>query len=223
MMSRAHKDGGKYKNQMDRERVVRTWACSGIKDFFLAFCLCETFNFQKPFFYHQGLEKLCKAYILGQRSSEYEHFSDIESKDIIDRIAREYKHDLIKLIKNLIKEGVLGGDTLTKKQCEYYGHELTGKDMAKLLVAGYTECRYPVKDPSYKNYPIPNINGGYAVPLHSSDPRDFAHNLGQILNEKIERDFQVSTFDTLNNKKIFFKRDDWIRFCRIFYKRELDM
>jgi len=200
---------------MDKEQVIKTWACSGINDFFLSFCLCETFRFQKPFFYHQGLEKLCKAYLLALESSEYENLPEKEAKEKIDNIARTYSHDIIKLIKRLIDVGVFAKSTLTSKQ-----FDLTGEDIAKLLIAGYTECRYPAKEPSYKNHPIPNTEG-YWVYLHSSETCDFAYNLGRILNERIERDFHVSTFDILSNKMTFFNRDNWVRFCRIFYKKEI--
>ncbi|BBO16921.1 hypothetical protein BPIT_12130 [Candidatus Brocadia pituitae] len=40
-------------------------------------------------FYAQGLEKVCKAYILGKSASEYEGLPEKEAREKIDKIVRD--------------------------------------------------------------------------------------------------------------------------------------
>ncbi len=63
-------------HRFTRETVVKNWLEAGVRDFLIAFILTgektKDFPWQVAFFYQQGVEKLCKAYILGERSDEYE-------------------------------------------------------------------------------------------------------------------------------------------------------
>ena len=58
--------------RLDRTTVVKWWTRIGIKDYFVAFRLAEEFPAYSTFFAHQGLEKSCKAYLLGTYAEEYE-------------------------------------------------------------------------------------------------------------------------------------------------------
>jgi len=53
---------------INKETVLLTWVQSGIRDFYLSYELESRWMTSSIFFCHQGLEKICKTYYLGECS-----------------------------------------------------------------------------------------------------------------------------------------------------------
>jgi HEPN domain-containing protein len=199
----------------------KVWARAGVDDFYFVFFLEESggFSAYSTFFCHQGLEKICKAYLLGCRASEYETKEVTQAKKIIDEIARnKCGHDITEMIVSLVKNNVLNDHFLKKKYAEYDGKQVTGKDMIKILEKAYIEARYPVRNPVHENYPLLNkarLKIGYHSPIGSSEPRRFAFGIGLEVLKRIERDFNVTV--PRENFKSSIPDNDWVRFRRIFF------
>lgn len=104
--------------------VVTTWAHIALKDFFIAFYLDDKFPWYSTFFCHQGLEKICKAYLLGTIAAEFESLPFTEAKTKINKLAKDKKrmgHNLMEILEKLISINVLNNSFLTKEYAEYAG------------------------------------------------------------------------------------------------------
>lgn len=191
--------------------MVSVWTDRGIEDFYIAFSIEENFRGYCTFFCHQGLEKLCKAYLLGERASEYESLPEVKAREEVNKIAKDLGHSLEEMIKDLINKGVMAQGIMTKK----YGY-ITGEECIQILEQGYIECRYPVPEPIHKKYPLTNKKGqrmgGWLDPLHSSEPREFAYDVGRAIIRRTEKDFNIS----IQRDRV----DDgnWTRFRRLFFE-----
>ena len=62
--------GDVWRTALSSEDILHEWLCSGIKDFYLAFFLEDNRIYDyATFFCHQGLEKICKAYLIPHHAS----------------------------------------------------------------------------------------------------------------------------------------------------------
>jgi hypothetical protein len=205
--------------KLNKVTVVTMWARLAIQDFFIAFYLNDKFPWYSTFFCHQGLEKICKAYLLGTLAAEYKSLSFTEAKAKINKLAKDKRrmgHDLKGMIDKLISIDVLHSNVLTNK---YAGAPITGERIIEVLDSAYLECRYPVPFGVHEQYPIKNNKGkatGYWDPIGSSEPKIFANDLGLQIIKKIEQDFKVNI---PNNRPITFLDDNvWQRFLKVFFK-----
>lgn len=207
--------------KLSRETVIELWVFCAIRDLHIAFYLEKYFRWYVLFFCHQGLEKLCKAYLLGIRSSEYESCPEQQGKQIVNRIAiNECGHDLKDMIKKLISYGVLDQNIFRQKYAKYGVQDINGNGIIKILERAYLECRYPVPHPIYQNYPIKKRKKGqmkiFDDPLGSSEPRKFAFDIGLKIIERIEKDFNIPI--PRENFYSHIDKEDWTRFRRIFFR-----
>lgn len=202
---------------MEKEKVVLSWVRRGIKDFYIGYFLIDdVFLWDAPFFYHQGLEKICKSYILASKASEYESLPEQKAKEKINSLAKQEGHELKRMIKKLIHNNVLNREILSKQYLQY-----TGGNIIEILESAYHECRYPMPETISNQYPIRNEKGqikGHWDPIGSSDPRDFAFEVGLKIIKMIERNFNISIPKEKNLISPLIKNNDWIRFRRIFFK-----
>ena len=172
------------------------------------------------FFCQQGLEKTCKAYLLGCEAQAYESKPDKTAQKIIDSLVKDKKimgHNLEEMIKKLISKNVLEKDILLKISSVHEGRGVTSQEIILILDKAYLEARYPVPYPVHEGYPIVKgkLKGKmWWGPIRSSDPRRFAFDIGYQIIIKIEKDFGVSiprnSFSSGSGK-------DWERFCNIFF------
>ena len=205
-------------SKLDRETIVGTWAYWSLKDFYVAFDIENKFSVYSTFFCHQGLEKMCKAYLIGTKASRYESLSiQVARKEVNDIAKNECGHDLREMIKNLISYNVLHENIFKNKYAKYGNKDVTGKSIIKILEKAYLECRYPVPNPIHKNYPVKTkgLIIIYDSPLSSTKLRKFAYEVGLKIIEKIEKDFNMIIPREKFSTKI--NDEDWIRFRRIFF------
>ena len=195
-----------------RRDAVSAWVRSGIIDFCLYFELDEKWYYYNAFFLHQGLEKLCKAYEIGKRASEYEGRPEQDALVIIEQMVKKLSHKLEPTLSELVDSKVISMSDW----------KIGGKDWTQIigiLEKGYEECRYPLPiSPVYRSYPMKGKKGLYEDPLPSTDLRDLAYNIARQIIKKIEAEFSIP----ISRDKTTFNRsiDDgqWERFCRLFFE-----
>ncbi len=201
---------------LTREDIVEAWVYSGMLDFYIAFFMSnKNFHEYSIFYYHQGLEKVCKAYLLGARSAEYEALPEQEARKKVDVIAREMGHKLREMISQLIAARILDGDILKKKMCDLENKAIDGNGIIKFLEKAYLESRYLVPKFAYEEYPLSEIEGWWD-PITSCPLDDFADDIGLKVIQRIERDFSLSV--SREKPRNAIEDEDWIRFRRMFFK-----
>jgi hypothetical protein len=124
-------------------------------------------------------------------------------------------HDLQDMINKLISYAVLDQNILKHKYAKYGVQDINGNGIIRILEKAYLECRYPVPNPVYKNYPIKR-GRIYDDPLGSSEPRKFAFDIGLKIIERIEKNFNISI--PRENYYSHIDKEEWTRFRRIFFK-----
>lgn len=200
-----------------REEILQAWVQSGIEDFYLSFELRSKWQRHSIFYCHQGLEKVCKAYHIGEHLKTLNEFSSKSTLEEINRIAKSLSHKLSQMVKCLQSRGVLS---------TYQAHSpYSEDDLLEGLEVAYTEARYPVPHPFYlekdksgkERFLIrdetPKI---YHNLLGETEPLQYARSMARSLLEKIATEFEVK----ISNSKVSNKIDDkdWERFTNIFFK-----
>jgi len=208
-------------SKLIREDVVEAWIYGGIMDFYIAFFMeNKRFYEYAAFCYHQGIEKTCKAYLLGARSAEYEALQEKEAEIKVDKIAKDKKmgHNLRSMIDRLIFERVLEEGILTKKYYAFDSKYICGSQVIESLEKAYLESRYPVPYATHEKHPLGDLPG-YWDPITSHIPGEFACEIGLEIIRGIESRFDMS----ISKDKIINAIDgaDWIMFRRTFFKDTL--
>ena len=175
---------------MKSRNVIDAWVRSGIRDFCLYVELQNAWSSYNAFFLHQGLEKLCKAYLLGARAKEYEGIAlEHQARQRVQEIAKKLGHDLLSMLKQLDKLKVISVDQIKTIRSD----DKTGHEIIEAIQQGYEECRYPLPlSPVYKKYPIKGYRKVYEDLLGCTVLKDIPHLIaGQILS-KIREDFSFA-------------------------------
>lgn len=223
--------------KLRKEDVVWRWATTGVAEFYIGFDIWDRFDWYSAFFWHQGLEKLCKAYLLGLKENvaRYECLSVQRARVEIDKIVRkEMGHNLSDPLEKLTSTKVLDEDIMTKSFAKFKDESIdkniTGADCVEVLEKAYTECRYPlVPNPMSRIYLSPNKAISYNI-MSSQDLMKFAFEVGLIVLKRIEQDynFTIPRDNILKTKEghsgkflTFAKDEDWIRFRRLFFKENI--
>lgn len=215
---------------MSRSEAVKLWIGRSISQFYLGFFISEKISFHykdyRLFFYANGLEMLCKAYIIGNRYYEFKNLSFKGAKEKIDDIAKKFGHNLNSLIDELIKIRVLPADFFN--EVHHHNHinnvDFTNSDMIKTLKALYLESRYPVIELDYKRYYYEKVkNVPYAtnkrliaIPSASHEMEFFVRKIFILLLTKVEKDFRLK----ISREKLQgdIPDRDWDRFSNLFLK-----
>jgi hypothetical protein len=206
---------------ISKQDVVLTWTCTGIDDFFMAFYVENKFPEMSTFFCHQGLEKLCKAYLLGLESDKYEKLPEKAAREFLNKHAKGLKHWLAgadKLIDSLIRLDALSEEPLKRQYAEYDDKKVKGHDLLEWLDAAYEEARYPfIPVNVHEAYPLKkgNVVIGHWAVLSSSTPTDFAFDLARKIIRAIEKEYEVAVSKDKPSTRIY--DDEWERFCRLFF------
>src|SRR3989304_9412941 len=131
----------KNKKKSNKQKITLTWILHGLKDFYISFEFEDANKWHEysTFFCHQGLEKICKAYLIATKAAEYEDLSEKQALERIDKIAKGFGHELRKLMGLLCLKNVLSKADLLQKIGGY-----TGDELIDILEKAYIESRYPV-------------------------------------------------------------------------------
>lgn len=199
-----------------RQVAVETWLKRGLSDFVVQFVPLDHWEEYQSFFIHQGLEKVCKAYLIGKNASSYEHLTVDDARREIDRLARSFCHRLSELVDQ-VGQYVSGLDAVVGQRYDGY----PGGKVLEVLEAGYLESRYPVGEPIHSRFPIPNTNPQlYWEPLLSSSLEKCAFAVSRTITEAAKRDFSVN-LPIENPYRGKLSDHDWERFSRLFFGREV--
>lgn len=146
-------------------------------DYFVAFELKRLVNY-RLFPLHQGIEKLCKAYLLAKRASEWVELEpEVARAKWIERCVRGCGHDLWDLVKQVADDfpqmiGFVAGDR--------------NKSFLDLLTMAYEESRYP--KPTGQS--IWDKHGFPALVTYHNEEQAYA--LGSIVLDGIREHFQIA-------------------------------
>jgi len=203
---------GEKMNKINKQDVAYAWFFSGLEDLFFAFQIHSPFRYE-PFISTMGFEKVCKAYLLSEKSSEYDTLEREEAKKEIDSLAKDLGHKLKRMV-NEIKDSVHDQEFERLINQDFDGY--TGKTLIKVMEAAYLECRYPVPKHINRNFPIKGESGMYWEPICSSGIQKFCFAFtGRImiyLKENLDIPISKDEFDKIITGK------DGVRFCNLFLK-----
>ncbi len=215
--------------RMSRKKAVTEWTKKAIEKYYLGFVIpdriSEYYDDYEPFYYAHGLEVLCKAYVIGKRHPEYKNMPFSKAKSVIDNIAKEYKHNLFRLLRALIDYNALptGFMAATHHHSNINNVDITNEDILKTLSALYIEARYPVVELDYKRHYLEKVkdnpkatNKRYPeIPKLSHQIERFSREMFLLIITKIEREFMLKELRHKLCEDI--DNNDWARFSNLFF------
>lgn len=206
----------KRNHKINTQEVTQIWISHGIKDFYISFEFEDANKWHEysTFFCHQGLEKICKAYLLLTEASQYENLTEKQALEKVDKIAKGFGHELQKLLGLLCLKGVLSSTDMSQKY-----ERFTGDELIRILEKAYIESRYPAPEPIHRRYAI-KINSNLRMfedPIGMTAPIKFSQKIALKILKKIESDSSITISKDKISNKIADK--DWKRFCNIFFNR----
>lgn len=218
---------------MDKASVIQAWVVAGMKDIYISFEF-ETENKwheYSTFFCHQGLEKICKAYILARSASTWEHLPENEGLVRVNKMAKDLGHNLKTLINCLRSRHVLpmpSGAQTSSKNKGHCGVSYSQHELVEILEAAYIEARYPIprSEQIHRQYPL-RQNPHYPLlkdikmfshPIGETPPIKYARKTALAVLNKIESDFSIMIPQDKGYVSNHIPNDKWERFSRVFFK-----
>src|SRR3989338_10922392 len=122
---------GRRQRTLKPKLAVEAWLRRALIDLHLAFVHSEQLNY-RVFFLQQGLEKLCKAFLIGTQALKCEHVESNKATKWIDDFSRKFGHDLHHLL-GLVSVGIKGLEPWIEDE-----------QLIDILNRGYEEGRYPI-------------------------------------------------------------------------------
>ncbi len=177
------------RRNLTQEDVVLAWLRRSISDYFFAFKIGGSFVRYGPFFNYMGFELICKSYLLGCRASDYESLPFQKALRNVDYIAKkELAHKLSDIIDDIRQRKPSGKITnLLSKNFDGF----SGADFIKTLESAYLECRYPVPEPIYRQFPLKGKKRMFKDPVHSSGLSKFCYATAREILTYIKDDFSI--------------------------------
>ena len=206
-------------HRFTREAVVKDWLVKGIQDFIIDFRQEEHFPWQSAFFYQQGVEKLCKAYLLGERAEEYEKEPTEEKAwEVISNFltSKKVRHNISGMLRQVLGKEKM--KEILNKTFDWYdeGTGVSGAELLMVLKKAYIKCRYPEPDDITKKFPFKS-GRLYYDPFASQGIKDFACEVSRLIIDKIRDSFGI----TIPEDRFTKYGDDWIRFRRNFFRENI--
>ncbi|GMV50240.1 MAG: Guanosine-5'-triphosphate,3'-diphosphate pyrophosphatase [Nitrospirae bacterium] len=219
-------------SRTNKTQVIQNWITSGIKDFYISFEFESARKWPEysTFFCYQGLEKICKAYILARSASVWEHLPEDRRSKRINKIAKDLGHDLEKLLSCLRSRGVL--PIAPPKQDRGHGQNkkfepYSEDELIRILKAAYIEARYPVprNDKIHTKFPRsenrrPEDGRRFSHPLKETAPIQYARKTALAIVKKIEEDFSIECRRDKETFSYKISNESWERFQRVFFRLE---
>ncbi len=204
---------------MDKQSIIKRFVVYAIEDLYLAFVLGFQWSYQRTFFLEQGLEKVCKAYILGHKSAEYNNLTDEDAERKIQDICKNYGHNLTKMIDEINEAS--GNNIKSLVDVNYDG--FNGAEIIKVLFPDmFEESRYPVSKPVAKKFSDKECQGINHDPIYSSGPSKFVYAVTNaiigLINTRFTMNIDEVCIKEIVSKKIDYNHNIVDRFCNIFLK-----
>jgi len=200
---------------IDPDLVVLIWVTRAIEYFFLSFRISEMDKYSRfdQFLNAMGLEMICKGYLLAVHRAKYKGLVEKKANEKINELAKQWGHDVKKLIKNIKKN--IGKEKIQPfLEKEFRGFEQKKdsrqkiKNLSKTVLSGieaaYSECRYPVPQPFYKDkrFKVIGVENAYFDPLYSSDIDRFCYEFCRAILTDLKENFEICIPRSWFNQKI---------------------
>lgn len=215
-------DAGK---RMDNARLIQTWAIAGVKDFYIGFEFEAENKWHEysTFFCHQGLEKICKAYILAGSAATWAHLSDDKAVAQANKIAKKLGHNLKRLIGCLRSGGILLMPSPRQGSSSGAGHRggsYSEDELIEILEAAYIEARYPTTKSKqiHRQYPLSKSTAMFSYPIGETAPIEYARKTASAVLKKIESDFSITIPRDKRYVSSRISEERWRRFERVFFR-----
>jgi hypothetical protein len=183
--------------------VVEAWLRRAMLDYFVGFQLEHLVNY-RLFPLHQGIEKLCKAYLLARHAEEWTALEPEEARvQWIEDFVKRHGHDLWVLVRKV-------GENLT--QVAGYVTGKRDKSFLDLLTMAYEESRYP--KPIGQS--IWDKHGYPALVTHLNEEQAYA--LGSAILDGITSQFGIC-YLLAEPIASSIKPEDWQRFLNVWNLR----
>ena len=199
--------------------IIETWLSRGLEQIHLAFDLGEgPWLDYAPFFDYMALELFCKAYIIAQRSPEFEGLKENKARrEKADQIAKSCSHNLSEMLNKL--NGIIGDNKIDHiLSTDFDG--FTGHNIVKVLKAGYCECRYPMPKSISQKFPIEGTDMHWS-PLYSSGLEKFVRAIGREVLKSLKTKFNLGIPRSYIDRVVLSKQSGG-RFCRLFFGEKID-
>lgn len=141
-----------------------------------------------PFINAMGLELVCKGYLLATNRSEYEGLGVRQAKIKVNELAKDMNHKITDLVKE-IKKSIGKGKVQTLLNKKYDG--FTGSQILKVIEAAYLECRYPLPNHFYENFPVSGLRNAYEDPVYSSGLHKFCYEFCRVILTDLKEEFGI--------------------------------
>jgi len=193
--------------------VVGSWTQRGLEDLLQGFQHGEgKFDRYGPYFLSQGLELLCKAYLLGKDSDSFLNLSYQSGLESLEQVAKGYGHRLADLLERI-------SETRTDSRVNFYLSKdydgYSGKQVVKTLQMAYTECRYPLSSKQASDdFPLEDYKNLYSNPIWSSGLQKCCFDITRDLLIFINEEFSLN-FDRVEIKRLFGEEHFVTRFCNL--------
>jgi hypothetical protein len=211
--------------EMDKTRLIQTWAIAGVKDFYVSFEFEEENRWHEysAFFCNQGLEKICKAYILAQSASTWEYLPENKALVQVNKIAKNLGHNLKVLINCLQSRNVLPVSSRNQKSSKNKGHRAVSyseDELVEILAATYIEARYPIPKSAqiHRRFPLSKSPKIFSCPIGETAPIKYARKTALAVLSKITSDFSITIPQDKKNVSSGIPDDRWKKFQNVFFK-----
>lgn len=209
---------------MDKARVIHAWVVASVKDFYISFEFEAENRWHEysTFFCHQGLEKICKAYIIARSASTWDHLPENQALVQVNKIAKHLGHDLKTLISCLQSENVLPRPTRNQKSSKNKDRRAVSysqDDLVMILQAAYIEARYPIPKSSqiHRRYPLSNNDKIFSYPLGETAPIKYARKTALAVLNKIGSEFSILIPQDKKCLSSQIRDDSWEKFQNVFF------
>lgn len=200
----------KDEESLSKKAAVKAWVRAGIRDLYIAFVMSDRIPWNVTTFYAQALEKMCKAYIIGNRYDEYSSLCLSKATKQINKIAKDCGHNLNKMLNTLIAQKVLTKEAVFEKKYKCMGVAFYGETIIIELNEAYKSCRYPMPYNGNTSLKIPNTTSVVDLTFNS-DVNKFVRNICRQIISRIKTDFGINIPEEKFNDLI--ADQEWSRFC----------
>ena len=214
---------------LEKARVIQTWTAAGVRDFYISFEFEAERKWHKysTFFCHQGLEKICKAYIIAESASRWEHLPEDQALDRVQRIAKNLGHDLKTVINCLRSRNVLPKPSRTQRSRNTrntrsaHSGSYSENELVEILEASYFEARYPIPKSSqiHRKYPLSNSKRMFSDPIGETAPIRYARKMALAVLKRIDSDFSIYIPKRKKAVQSGISDESWKRFHRVFFRK----
>ncbi len=197
--------------RITRKQVVTAWMNRGLDDFVIQFVPLKQWVKHQPFYLEQGLEKICKAFLIGKDARKYRRLSFMKARAVTAKLAKSYAHHKLSELVLRVSRDV---PKVSQVVSQFYG-DYNGQKILEILEKGYIESRYPPSEPVYRdreNRFIVKRKHYFVDPTCSDALQKFTFAISRVILHEIEEKFHAKV---QNQYSDLISDNDWKRFLNL--------